>query len=175
MTTARSVTPDRRARSGDTGSQGEVGETGSQGEVGDTGSQGEAGETGSQGEAGRDGVSGAVWSGTLNTLQTVGNFGNGGTNVAGAAVNLTAGASGLTLTGTAGFKPTATSQAGTLACAFTVDGIDIQTHGQAEVYVPAGLPTNASLQISVVGALDEESFRPRPAHREAELLHEPPT
>ena len=146
---------------GDTGPQGDAGETGEQGETGDTGETGDQGDTGEEGSAGRDGVSGAVWSSTLNTLLPVGTFGSGGTEVANAAVVLTTGACPASRSpAPPASKPTATSTAGTL---LRVQG---RRHrhpdaNQAEVYVPAGLPT-ASLQISVVGALDEESFSPGP-------------
>jgi hypothetical protein len=114
---------------------------------------------GPQGDAGRDGVSGAVWSGTLNLFVPVGLYGNGGTDVAQATINLAQGATGFTVTGTAGFKPTTgvPSTAGIVGCGFTADGIDITTHGQAETYVPAGTPSSSSLQLTAVGVVDEQS------------------
>jgi hypothetical protein len=136
------VGPDgAKGATGDTGPQGADGDTGPKGDTGAEGAQGPHGDTGSTGDAGRDGVSGAVWSGTLNMFEAVGSFGNGGTDVAKATIDLAQGATGFTITGTAAFKPKTgqASTAGIVGCGFTADGIDIQTHGQAEMYVAAGI------------------------------------
>jgi hypothetical protein len=144
---------------GDTGPQGADGANGPKGDTGAEGAQGPQGVTGSTGDAGRDGVSGAVWSGTLNMFAAVGSFSNGGTDVAKATIDLAQGATGFTITGTAGFKPGGqASTAGIVGCGFTADGIDIQTHGQAETYVAAGIPSSASVQLAAVGVVDEESL-----------------
>lgn len=130
------------------------------GDTGAAGAQGPQGVTGSTGAAGRDGVSGAVWSGTLNMFQAVGSFGNGGTDVAQATIDLAPGATGFTITGTAAFKPATgqASTAGIVGCGFTADGIDIQTHSQAEEYVAAGIPSSASVQLTAVGVVNEQSL-----------------
>ena len=149
-----------KGATGDTGPQGADGDTGPKGDTGAEGAQGPQGDTGSTGDAGRDGVSGAVWSGTLNMFEAVGSFGNGGTDVAKATIDLAQGATGFTITGTAAFKPKTgqASTAGIVGCGFTADGIDIQTHGQAEMYVAAGIPSGASVQLTAVAVVDEESL-----------------
>jgi hypothetical protein len=149
-----------KGANGDKGLQGADGANGPKGDTGAEGAQGPQGVTGSTGDAGRDGVSGAVWSGTLNMFEAVGSFGNGGTDVAKATIDLAQGATGFTVTGTAAFKPATgeASTAGIVGCGFTADGIDIQTHGQAETYVAAGIPSSASVQLAAVGVVDEESL-----------------
>jgi hypothetical protein len=149
-----------KGANGDTGPQGADGANGPKGDTGAEGAQGPQGVTGSTGDAGRDGVSGAVWSSTLNMFEAVGSFGNGGTDVAKATIDLAQGATGFTITGTAAFKPATgeASTAGIVGCGFTADGIDIQTHGQAETYVAAGIPSSASVQLTAVGVVDEESL-----------------
>jgi hypothetical protein len=149
-----------KGANGDKGLQGADGANGPKGDTGAEGAQGPQGVTGSTGDAGRDGVSGAVWSGTLNMFEAVGSFGNGGTDVAKATIDLAQGATGFTITGTAAFKPATgeASTAGIVGCGFTADGIDIQTHGQAETYVAAGIPSSASVQLAAVGVVDEESL-----------------
>lgn len=149
-----------KGANGDTGPQGADGANGPKGDTGAEGAQGPQGVTGSTGDAGRDGVSGAVWSGTLNMFEAVGSFDTGGTDVAKATIDLAQGATGFTITGTAAFKPATgeASTAGIVGCGFTADGIDIQTHGQAETYVAAGIPSSASVQLTAVGVVDEESL-----------------
>lgn len=149
-----------KGANGDTGPQGADGANGPRGDTGTAGAQGPQGVTGSAGAAGRDGVSGAVWSGTLNMFRAVGSFGNGGTDVAQATIDLAPGATGFTITGTAGFKPATgqASTAGIVGCGFTADGIDIQTRSQAEEYVAAGIPSSASVQLTAVGVVNEQSL-----------------
>lgn len=149
-----------KGANGDTGPQGADGANGPTGDTGAEGAQGPQGVTGPTGDAGRDGVSGSVWSGTLNMFQPVGSFGNGGTDVANATIDLAQGATGFTITGTAGFKPATgqASTAGIVGCGFTADGIDIQTQDQAETYVAAGIPSSASVQLTAVGVVDEDSL-----------------